>query len=100
MKYEDLSFDTINDDGIEVQCDILSIVPNEENKNEPYVVFTDYMLDENDEFILYFGKIKEENGNYQLERVSDKDTVLKIREQLTDDIVSHVNKAIQDNIHG
>ena len=100
MKYEDLSFDTINDDGIEVQCDILSIVPNEENKNEPYVVFTDYMLDENDEFILYFGKIREENGNYLLERVSDKDTVLKIREQLTDDIVSHVNKAIQDNIHG
>ena len=62
MKYEDLSFEVVNDDGLEVECDILSIVPNEENKNEPFVVFTDYMLDENDEFVLQFGKVIEEDG--------------------------------------
>ena len=99
MKYEDLSFEIKNEDGLEVECDILSIVPNEENKNEPFVVFTDYMLDENDEFVLQFGKVVEENGNYLLEKVEDKDTVMKIREQLTDDIVSYVNKAVQDNLN-
>ena len=41
MKYEDLSFSIINDQGIEVECDILSIVPNLENNDEPFVVFTD-----------------------------------------------------------
>ena len=99
MKYEDLSFEVVNDDGLEVECDILSIVPNEENKNEPFVVFTDYMLDENDEFVLQFGKVIEEDGKYLLEKVNDKDTVMKIREQLTDDIVSYVNKAVQDNLN-
>ena len=99
MNYDDLSFDVVNDDGIEVQCDILSIVPNDDNKNEPYVVYTDYMLDENDEFVLQFGKVIEDNGEYQLQRVTEKDAIMKIREQLTDDIVSYVNKKIQDNLH-
>ena len=99
MKYEDLSFEVLNDDGIEVECDILSIVPNENNQNEPFVVFTDYMLDEDDEFVLQFGKVVEENGKYLLERVNDKDTIMKIREQLTDDIVSYVNKQVQDNLN-
>ena len=57
IKNKDLSFDIKTQDGEEVTCDILSVVPNEENKNEPYIVFTDYLLDENDEFILHFGKI-------------------------------------------
>ena len=99
MKYEDLSFDVVNDDGIEVQCDILSIIPNEENKNEPYVVFTDYMLDENDEFVLQFGKVIEEDGEYKLQKETDTNIIRKIREQLTDDIVSYVNKQVQDNIN-
>ena len=99
MKYKDLSFDVVNDDGIEVQCDILSIVPNKENKNEPYVVFTDYMLDENDEFVLQFGKVIEEDGEYKLQKETDTNIIRKIREQLTDDIVSYVNKQVQDNIN-
>ena len=99
MKYKDLSFDVVNDDGIEVQCDILSIVPNKENKNEPYVVFTDYMLDENDEFILQFGKVMEEDGEYKLQKETDTNIIKEIRQQLKDDIVSYVNKQVQDNIN-
>ena len=98
MKYKDLSFDVVNDDGIEVQCDILSIVPNEDNKNEPYVVFTDYMLDENDEFVLQFGKVIEENGEYKLQKINDTEIIKEIRSQLTDDVVSYVNKQVQDSI--
>ena len=49
MKYEDLSFTLKDDNGEDITCDILSVVPNEANLDEPYVVFTDYMLDEDDE---------------------------------------------------
>jgi len=57
MKYEDLSFNAINKDGIEVICDILCVVSNEKNSEEPYVIYTDYTMDEHDEFIKQYGKI-------------------------------------------
>ena len=96
IKNKDLSFDIKTQDGEEVTCDILSVVPNEENKNEPYIVFTDYLLDENDEFILHFGKIMERDGEYQLLGIEDIETIQKIKEQLSDEIVSRVNKQFQD----
>lgn len=96
MNNKDLSFDVKNEDGEEFTCDVLSIIPNEENKNEPYIVFTDYLLDENDEFILHFGKIKEANGEYQLVGIEEKETIQKIKEQLGNETVLSVNKQFQD----
>ncbi len=99
MKYEDLSFTVRNKDGDEVICDIVSVVPNEENPDEPYVVFTDYMLDENDEFVMQYGKVIEMNGEYVLKTVEDANIVDKIKDALSDDIVSYVNEQVQQNIH-
>ncbi len=96
INYKDLSFDIKDFKGGTLTCDILSVVPNEENKNEPFIVFTDYLLDENDEFILHFGKIMEKNGEYQLLGIEDRETIQKIQEQLKDDTVSRVNKQFQD----
>ena len=71
MKYEDLSFTLKDDNGEDITCDILSVVPNEANLDEPYVVFTDYMLDEDDEFVLEYGKLVKEGEDFNLVRVSD-----------------------------
>ena len=71
MKYEDLSFTLKDDNGEDITCDILSVVPNEANLDEPYVVFTDYMLDEDDEFVLEYGKIVKDGEDFNLVRVSD-----------------------------
>ena len=98
LNNKDLSFDVISINGKKITCDVLSVIPNDENKNEPYVVFTDYLLDENDNFILRFGKIVEENGEYRLSGVHDRDTIRKIREQLEDETVSSVNKQFQDSL--
>ncbi len=98
MKYEDLSFTIKDKDGQDVVCDIVSVVPNEENEDEPYVVFTDYMLDENDEFIMQYGKIVEENGNFALKTIEDQNIIDKIKELLADDVVSYVNNQIEENI--
>ncbi len=99
MQYKDLSF-TVNKGGVEIICDILSVIPNEENSNEPYVVFTDYMLDENDEFVLQYGKVVEpEPEEYILQNIEDESIISKIKEALNDDIVNYVNTEIQNNIH-
>lgn len=98
MKYEDLSF-TVNKDGVDLTCDVLSVVPNEENENEPYVVFTDYLLDENNEFILQYGKVIEVEGEYVLKNIEDETIIEKIKNALNDDVVNYVNTQIQDSIH-
>lgn len=98
MKYEDLSFTLTDDYGEEVTCDIVSVVPNEIDDNKPYVVFTDYTLDDNDEFIMQYGQLVKENDEYTLVRVNNPKEVDIIKDALKDDIVSYVNKAVQDNI--
>lgn len=99
MKQEDLSFTIKNEQGMEVICDIVSVVPNNENEEEPYVVFTDYMLDENNEFVLQYGKLIKVDGIDVLRTVNDNDVVLYIKSQLTDEIVNYVNTQIQDNLY-
>lgn len=99
MKYEDLSFTVKNSEGNDVICDIVSVVPNNDNPDEPYVVFTDYMLDENDEFVMQYGKVIEVDGDFVLKTVEDSNVIEMIKEALTDDIVSYVNEQVQENIH-
>ena len=98
MKYEDLSFDIINDEGLEVSCDITAVIPNLENSEEPYVMYTDYMLDENDNFKTYYGQIIEENNEPKLKRIKDQETINKIVELSKDEIVKYVNEQVQDNL--
>ena len=98
MKYEDLSFTVTDDNGEEVTCDIVSVVPNEQNEDEPYVVFTDYMLDDDDEFVLEYGKLVKEGEDYKIIRIDDPREIELIRDGLKDDITAYVNQAVQDNL--
>ena len=98
MKYEDLSFNAINKDGIEVICDILCVVPNEKNSEEPYVIYTDYTMDEHDEFIKQYGKIINIEGDYVLKTITDNETIEMIKKASEDETVKYVNDQIQENI--
>ena len=98
MKYEDLSFTTTNKDGLEVVCDITTVIPNDENNEEPYVIFTDYTLDENDEFIEQFGKIVEVDGDYILKVIEDPKTIAMLNKEREDEVVKYVNTQVQENL--
>ncbi len=98
MKYEDLSFNFINKDGMEVICDITEVIPNPDNEDEPFVKFTDYTLDENDEFVVMYGKIITENEESKLELIEDQNLIKKIDELANDETVKYVNDQIQENI--
>ena len=99
MKYENLSFDVLDHKGNKIKCDIISVVPNEENDKESYVVFTDYMLDENDEFVMQYGKVIEENGEYTLEKIDDPKIIDLIKDSLKDEIVKFVNTQVVDALN-
>ena len=98
MKYEDLSFEMKNKEGLDVTCDITAVIPNPDNSEEPYVKYTDYMLDEDDNFIDQYGKVIEENGEYKLVTIEDKELINKIEELSKDAVVDYVNKQVQDSL--
>ena len=98
MKYEDLSFTAKNKDGIEVICDILTIVPNPEHSEQPYVIYTDYTMDENNEFIENYGKIINVEGDYVLKTITDPNLIELIKREASDEIVQYVNKQVQENL--
>lgn len=98
MKFEDLSFNMTNKDGLEVICDITSVIPNEENSEEPYVVFTDYMMDSDENFIYQYGRLVKVDDEYVLKVIDDGNVINYIKEMQKDEIVDYVNTQVQDNL--
>lgn len=98
MKYSDLCFEMINDRGLLVNCDITKVIPNPENSEEPFVTYTDYMLDENDEFITMYGKVVFDGKEYKLVKITDQEIINKIVELSKDEVVTYVNKEIQEGL--
>lgn len=98
-EYNDLSFTSVNEDGLEVINDIIRIVPNNNSKDEPYIVFTDYRLDDNDEFINQYGKIIGADNSYAIETNLTKEEIEYIKRMLEDEIVQYVNNAIEENMY-
>ena len=95
MKYEDLSFEMVNNDGIEVQCDILSVIPDED---KTYIVFTDYKLDNQDNFILQYGQIVKSGETEGFVKITDEKTIKKIKKLLGDFSIGYVNRQVQQNL--
>lgn len=100
MNKEDLSFTLTNEDGQEMINDIISIVPNSNNKEEPYIMFTDYSLDNNDEFIVKYGKLKSKNDEFYIQTELLSDEIEYIKKMQEDEIIKHVNDAIGETFHG
>ena len=99
MKYEDLSFITKDENGEELINDITAVVPNINNSEEPYVVYTDYTLDSNGEFIKKYGRLMKEKENYYIETNLNFDEIDYINKTLNDEIVKYVNDTIEENLY-
>ena len=100
MKKEDLSFTLTNEDGQEMINDIISIVPNENNAEEPYIMFTDYRLDDNDEFIVQYGKLQKNKDDFFIQTNLQTKEIEYIKKMQDDEIIQHVNEAIGEAFHG
>lgn len=97
MKYENLSFEIIEND-ITFKCDVLEVIPNLKNNDEPYVVYTNYELDENDDFLKKYGKLVSKNGHYYIETNLNSYDIDLISKMRNNEVVSYVNDIIEDNI--
>lgn len=98
MKYDDLSFNLINDDGLDVICDVTSVIPNPDDSDDIYVTFTDYTMDENGDFVTYYAHVIETDYETQITKITDPEMIGKIVEWSNDEIVKSVNEQVQDNL--
>lgn len=96
MNIEDLSFNVKYNNGEELINDITAVIPNMDSPDEPYVTYTDYLLDENDEFMTYYGKITMINGQPTLTRNLSEYEIMYIQDSLKDEIVKEVNATLFD----
>ncbi len=73
------SFTITNDDGIEVVCDTLAVVQQNE---EPIIIYTDYTLDKDNKFNLYVSKVTLKDDNFILEKIDNYENIPEIQKTL------------------
>ena len=78
MENEDYSFTIINDQGMEVKCDVISIITDNDT-DQIYVVYTDYLLTKTNKFRILISELVNENGDYILKDISDKEKVEELK---------------------
>ena len=70
---EEMNFTIVNNDGIEVKCDVLSIINDEEDKT--YLLYTDYILNDNNEYNVYVSQFIKDEDNFILEEIDNLDLI-------------------------
>ena len=87
---DEYSFTIINDQGMEVKCDLISVIKDNDSE-QVYVIYTDYLLTKNNKFRVLISELVEANGDYILKDVNDP---IKVEELKKTSLTLH-NKAYQ-----
>ena len=95
MKYDDLSFE-VEEDGKTFKCDILEVIPNKQNSEEPYVVYTNYMLDDQDQFVKKYGRLVKLDEEFYIETHVSDEEIQYIHNMEKEEVVEYVNQTIQE----
>lgn len=67
---EEYSFTVINKEGIEVTCDVISMIADQDSKI--YLLYTDYLLDDNGNFRLLASELVQKKKDFILQDIEDK----------------------------
>lgn len=67
----DYSFTVINKEGIEVTCDVLSMIADKDSKI--YLLYTDYLLDDRGNFRLLASELVQKKEDFILQDIDDKE---------------------------
>ena len=88
---EEYSFTVINKEGIEVTCDVVSMISDD--KSRIYLLYTDYLLDDNGNFRLLASELVQKKNDFILQDITDKE---KLKE-LVSSAKNLYQKTIADN---
>ena len=66
---DEYSFTVINKEGIEVTCDVLSLITDKENRI--YLLYIDYLLDSKGNFRLLASELVQNRNDFVLQDIED-----------------------------
>ncbi|NLA33128.1 MAG: DUF1292 domain-containing protein [Mollicutes bacterium] len=95
MINENISFTITNSNNEEVVCDIISIIPSPNNDNESYILFTDYSLDEEDNYYMQYAKIIK-NEDYYITDIETTEELEYVKDVFSQDLINFVSKIVGD----
>lgn len=68
---EQFNFTIINKEGIEVRCDVFSMITDKDSRI--YLLYTDYLLDSNGKFRLLASELVQEKDDFILKDIEDQE---------------------------
>lgn len=70
------SFTIINNEGIEVTCDVVSMITDEQSRI--YLLYTDYLLDDKGNFRLLASELVQSENDFILKDIGDKEKLKEL----------------------
>jgi uncharacterized protein YrzB (UPF0473 family) len=69
---DEYNFTVIDDNGKEVICDVISLLKDEKN-GDMFVLYTDYTLNDKNQFNTYLSQLVENKGEYRLKSIENRE---------------------------
>ena len=91
----DNKFEIIDDQGNRIECEIIKLVPNHENELEPYIIYTDFKIENG--YKILCGKLIEKNGVYTLNKIEEDYIIDYLKDELSDEIIAQLEKYKENN---
>ena len=73
---EEYSFTIINKEGLEVTCDVLSMITDKDAR--VYLLYTDYLLDNKGNFRLLASELVKDKNDFILQDIKDKEKLTEL----------------------
>lgn len=87
---EGLKFQIINENGQKIECELLSLLPNPEDENSPYIAYTDF--DISNGYRILCGQLVENNEGYTINKITDDYIIDELKTKVSDDIVKVIEE--------
>lgn len=73
---DEYSFTVINKEGMEVTCDVISMIADKDSKI--YLLYTDYLLDTAGNFRLLASELVQKKDDFVLQDIKDKEKLTEL----------------------
>ena len=90
---DDKKFKLTDQNGNIVECEIIKVVPNNEEPDKPYIIYTDFIP----EHEILCGMLIEENGYYTVNKIEEDYIVDYLKDELSDELIKEVERLKEVN---
>jgi hypothetical protein len=92
---DDKKFAIIDDAGNEIECEIIKLIPNHENEEEPYIIYTDFNVENG--YKMLCGQLIEKDGIYTINKIKEDYIIDYLKEELSDEMIAQLQIFKENN---